>query len=400
MQPSERAHVEFEILWRSCYAQHRDRYFFRRVNFWRDILPGETSERLPTMGEGEELTEEFGPGVLVPPYNDKLVVSVRPSQINRRMGRNGSGHLRTGRFYPRGMIAAPETFPEETRPCRCLGQRGTLLNIDLNHPLAAYPLTLGAKVMKSLDPVDERGGVCHDVAYTLTDDGPGVQACLHHLDTDFFHGSPFVREDESNDALFYRTPRLVDHIDPAASQAIAEIYGRFLQPGMHVLDLMSGHQSHLPAQPKELRVTGLGLNRDEMSQNGRLAHVVVHDLNGKKPLPFDDGAFDAALCSVSVEYLIDPVRVFEEVSRVLKAKAPFVVTFSHRWFPPKVIRLWTELHPFERMGVVVEYFRKSGRFKDLHTESVRGYPRPDADRYFPQVTLSDPVFAVSGRTFS
>ncbi len=397
MNRSERASVEFEILWRSCHARHRDRYFFPRINFWRDILPGDLAERLPHLREGERLVEEFGAGVLVPQYHDQQVVTVRLSQINQRLQKNGDTELRAGRFYPRGMICTPETFPEETRPCRCLGRKGDLLQIDLNHPLAAYPLTLGAKVVQSLDPVVERGGICHHVAYTMTDDGPGVQACLHHLDTDFFHGSPFSREDDSDDAAFYRTPRLVEHIDAAASQAIARIYGRFLRPDMRILDLMSSCQSHLPEDAQELHVIGLGLNQDEMVQNARLSEMVIHDLNRGRPLPFDDGAFDAALCSVSVEYLINPIQCFQELARVLKPEAPFVVTFSHRWFPPKVIRLWTELHLFERMGLVMEYFRKSSGFKELHTESVRGYPRPNADRYFPQVTLSDPVFAVWGR---
>ena len=33
-------------------------------------------------------------------------------------------------------------------------------------------------------------------------------------------------------------------------------------------------------------------------------------------LPFESNSFDAVICTVSVEYLIDPLAVFEEVSRV------------------------------------------------------------------------------------
>ena len=32
------------------------------------------------------------------------------------------------------------------------------------------------------------------------------------------------------------------------------------------------------------------------------------------------------------------------------------MTFSDRWFPTKAIELWSELHPFERMGLVLDYF--------------------------------------------
>jgi SAM-dependent methyltransferase len=98
-----------------------------------------------------------------------------------------------------------------------------------------------------------------------------------------------------------------------------------------------------------------------------------------------------------VEYLVRPFELFEEVARVLKPGGPFIVTFSNRWFPPKVIRAWTELHEFERMGMVLEYFLKSGQYRDLETYSVQGLPRPENDKYFGQMLYADPVYAVWGR---
>jgi ubiquinone/menaquinone biosynthesis C-methylase UbiE len=124
----------------------------------------------------------------------------------------------------------------------------------------------------------------------------------------------------------------------------------------------------------------------------------VQDLNTVDRLPFDAQTFDAVLCTASIEYLIDPFAIYKEVARVLKPKSPFIVTFTNRWFPPKAIKLWTELHEFERMGLVLEYFMQSGKFEDLHTYSVRGLPRPHNDKYFPEYRFSDPVYAVWGRT--
>lgn len=118
---------------------------------------------------------------------------------------------------------------------------------------------------------------------------------------------------------------------------------------MRVLDLMSSWVSHLPEY--DLDATGLGLNAEEMGQNPRLATHVVHDLNGNPELPFADGEFDAVVCTASVEYLIQPHDVFRSVRRVLKPGAPFVVTFSDRWFSPKAIQVWPLLHAFERMGL-------------------------------------------------
>jgi hypothetical protein len=75
-------------------------------------------------------------------------------------------------------------------------------------------------------------------------------------------------------------------------------------------------------------------------------------------------------------------------------------SYPNRWFPPKVIRIWPELHEFERMGLVLEYFLKSGQYRDLETFSMRGLPRPENDQYFGQIRYADPVFAVWGRKIS
>jgi hypothetical protein len=46
------------------------------------------------------------------------------------------------------------------------------------------------------------------------------------------------------------------------------------------------------------------------------------------------------------------------------------------------------------MGLVLEYFIRSGGFKNLQTYSIRGLPRLHDDKYFPDLLLSDPIFAV------
>jgi len=98
-----------------------------------------------------------------------------------------------------------------------------------------------------------------------------------------------------------------------------------------------------------------------------------------------------------VEYLTRPFEVFEDVARVLKPGGHFIHTFSNRWFPPKVIRIWPELHEFERIGMVLEYFLKSGKYRGLETYSKRGLPRPENDKYCGQIPYADPVYAVWGQ---
>jgi SAM-dependent methyltransferase len=140
----------------------------------------------------------------------------------------------------------------------------------------------------------------------------------------------------------------------------------------------------------------MGLNARELENNKRLTDFIVHDLNAEPAMPLPDNAYDAVICTVSVEYLTQPIAVFREVARVLKPGGRFILTFSNRWFPPKAIQIWKELHEFERMGLVLEYFHKSAAFKNLETYSIRGLMRPFNDKYYGQLPYSDPVYVVCG----
>jgi SAM-dependent methyltransferase len=214
--------------------------------------------------------------------------------------------------------------------------------------------------------------------------------------TCFFDGRAFEREDTGEDERFYRAPRLVQHIDDRAMATISDLYGRLIAPGSRVLDLMSSWTSHLPEDLATAAVTGLGMNAAELARNARLSRYDVHDLNRVPRLPYPDAAFDAVICTVSVEYLTRPREVFTDVARVLAPGGIFIVTFSDRWFPTKAIRIWKELHPFERMGMVLELFHQTERFASLATFSSQGWPRPANDKYADRMAFSDPVFGVWG----
>jgi hypothetical protein len=258
-------------------------------------------------------------------------------------------------------------------------------------------VTIGGKVSEFLKSKEERGGHCNDIVTSITELGPGMQCRPEHGTVNFIHDQTFRRADTSEDAVFYRNVRMVHHTDSQSRTIINQIYRRFIDPGARVLDLMSSWDSHLDGIPESATVHGLGMNAEELASNARLSDARLQDLNRETGLPYPDSSYDVALCTVSVEYLIRPADIFAEVARVLKPGGHFVVTFSDRWFPPKVIGLWTELHPFERMGLVLEYFRQSGQFGELNTESFRGWPRPTDDKYYRERLVSDPVFAVWGQ---
>ena len=120
---------------------------------------------------------------------------------------------------------------------------------------------------------------------------------------------------------------------------------------------MSSWRSHLPQFLDT--VTGLGMNKEEMEENPHIQSYIIHDLNKNPTLPFEDKVFDAVVNTVSIEYLIHPLKVLEEVRRTLKPGGIFVITFSNRYFPKKAINLWTQLHPLERLGWVLHLLRNA-----------------------------------------
>ena len=177
----------------------------------------------------------------------------------------------------------------------------------------------------------------------------------------------FRRADETDDALFYETARKVVHIDDGAIAAASRLYGELLPADGVILDLMSGWRTHLPAEYRASRVTGLGMNADEMHDNPQLTDCVVHNLNATPRMPFADTTFDAAICTVSIQYLTDPVRVFADLCRVLKPNGVAVFTFSNRCFPTKAVAVWQNISMEQKADLLAIYFKAAG-FADVHSE--------------------------------
>jgi len=193
--------------------------------------------------------------------------------------------------------------------------------------------------------------------------------------------------DETPDEEFYRTPRLVTHIDDRAIAAVTQLYREHFPPDGAILDLMSSWVSHLPPEVKYRRVVGLGMNEVELRENPRLDAHVVQDLNRDPALPFRGGEFDGAGICVSIDYLTRPVGVLREVGRVLKVGAPGIVSFSNRCFPSKAVAIWHRLDDAGHMRLVEGYLREAGNF-----ENVRSLDRS------PRCVFGDPLYAVVGES--
>ncbi len=195
---------------------------------------------------------------------------------------------------------------------------------------------------------------------------------------------PFRRYDESPDALFYRQPRLVEHIDAGAIAAVTRLHRELFPPGGALLDLMSSWVSHLPPEVEYGRVAGLGMNEAELAANPRLDDRLVHDLNARPELPFAADSFDGAAICVSIQYLTRPVDVLREVARVLRPGSPVAITFSNRCFPTKAVAAWHQRDDRGHAELVASYLREAGGWSGI--EALDRSPGG-----------GDPLFAVVAR---
>lgn len=196
----------------------------------------------------------------------------------------------------------------------------------------------------------------------------------------------FDRTDRRPDDVFYSVERLVTHIDAGAIAAVTELYNELELTGPEattVLDICSSWISHFDPSPS--RLVALGMNEAELAANEAADEFVVHDLNTDPTLPFEDAAFDAVTCCVSVDYLTRPLEVFAEVARVLRPGGVFVCTFSNRCFPTKAIRGWLSTDDRGRCQIVGAYF-------DL----TDGFDEPTIQLRTP-LRRGDPLYAVWGR---
>jgi ubiquinone/menaquinone biosynthesis C-methylase UbiE len=120
----------------------------------------------------------------------------------------------------------------------------------------------------------------------------------------------------------------------------------------------------LPIEIDYVHVAGLGMNEQELKENKQLDSFVVHNLNHQPELPYESDHFDAVMIAVSIQYLIKPFKVFDEINRVLKPGGKCIVAMSHRLFPTKAIYAFQVLPPADRCRLVAAYMHQTGKFTD------------------------------------
>jgi SAM-dependent methyltransferase len=392
------ASMTFTLSWSDGRATHEDEMHIEKFSVWReaDFLPVDIGLKIVGMRAGDRVEAALPAGELTGTWDAARQFSADASCFDRNYRRGLQVEPRCGRFYPQGFFHGVHGVVREAlEPARIVALDGETMRVDLNHPFARFPVQVEAKLNRVLPGSDRRGGRCVSPLDDLVR-YPGLAAPLPDgTPTDFGDsGNGMSRMDEREDHVFYTGPRMVQHLDARALETVNALYRRLIPAGADVLDLMASYDSHLQGcSPNSFRV--LGLNAQELDANAAATARLVQDLNQSSTLPLDDASVDAVVCTASVEYLVQPREIFTEVLRILRPGGVFVTSFSNRWFPTKAIQIWGELHEFERVGMVTQWFQQAG-FHGLHTLSSRGWARPQNDPHYGETAVSDPVYAVWG----
>ena len=81
------------------------------------------------------------------------------------------------------------------------------------------------------------------------------------------------------------------------------------------------------------------------------------DLNVDPTLPYDDNSFDVVTCVVSIDYLVDPIKVLKEVNRVLRKNGKVIISQSNRCFPSKAISMWLKMNDRQHLELINGYLK-------------------------------------------
>ena len=272
------------------------------------------------------------------------------------------------------------------------------VELDFGHPLRGLPVAVSVTEERTAPALSHRREPWLDQKlFRWLDMGPGLQLTQPVSIAGLESNPTFAREDETDDAVFYSSPRMVQHIDSWARDTMASVVSEQLPPAARVVDLMSSWVTHLPAVRDDLSIYGLGMNEEELRSNPRLSQFFVRNLNDVPSLPLEPASLDAVICAVSVEYLKRPIGIFRAVRDALKPGGVFINAFSDRCFPTKAVQLWAQLHPFERMAFVSGCHEAASGYGAASTFTLAGAPRPPDDDYAMQMPDADAVYAVWAR---
>lgn len=169
--------------------------------------------------------------------------------------------------------------------------------------------------------------------------------------------------DGTPDELFYLLPRVgIYHVDDGFRAQLTQLYRLLVPPNGDVLDLCSQHDSHLPPEVEYRSLTVHGMNYLELLANRRATRRFTQNFNRDPQLEqLADESVDAALMSVSIQYMQRPGELLREVHRALRPGGVAIVSFSNRMFFTKAVEAWRSQSSMRGLATLVQgYFAEAG----------------------------------------
>ena len=160
------------------------------------------------------------------------------------------------------------------------------------------------------------------------------------------------KPDETNDSLFYSSPKFVYHLDSNFRKNLSKLYEEEIYTNSTVLDLMSSWDSYLPKNIKYKKVIGHGLNEEELSRNKAFDNYWIQNFNSNQKIPLENDTIDCCLMVAAWQYLQYPEKITEEIIRILSKNGKFIIAFSNRAFWHKAPNIWTYSNEDERIAYV------------------------------------------------
>lgn len=161
-----------------------------------------------------------------------------------------------------------------------------------------------------------------------------------------------------------------------------------LQPGDRCLDVACGTGNYTTALAASgLRMVGVDLSEYMVSQARRKTPQIPWHLGDAAALPFADGSFDGALCTLAIHHFHDRPAAYRAMHRVLRGGRLVIFTASHAqirgywlnaYFP---VALEKSMDQMPDVPVVAEGLRAAG-FRSIVTESYA--VRSDLQDFFLQ----------------
>lgn len=216
-----------------------------------------------------------------------------------------------------------------------------------------------------------------------------------------YTASDMGRLDPTDDSYFYDAPRFVTHIDDKAIESLTEyyreefeaMYNKKGKKKIDILDLCSSWISHFPQDMEDKfgLTVGIGMNEQELQANKQLYMHYCQDLNKNPKLEqFQDNSFDIICNVVSVDYLVKPKEIFEEMYRVLRPGGVALMSFSNRCFPSKAVAMWLQADDIGRLSIVGSYFHYSAQWSSIVALDIKRPPVETPKRPTVQEIFSDP----------